>query len=572
MFLTAGASIADSAKECTHVVFDNVWLANEDPDSVLDVPNNAHRVKVEWFWLSIQLNVCANEEMYRVTDKAKAPKSLIVTPLSPNNHLNVPQKSRRSSFFNRRHEIGGDNRFSMSAGSFFDASGDASSILADHILTTEDVENFLRTPKRCMSKRQQTCLELLQTENNYFQVLKTIVKLFKEPLERPDLIGGEILDITESRLIFGHIPPIFEVHSKINSDLASLIMHWNENRCIGDVFVSHKEDLLKSYPPFVNFFEKTKATLLECDKMKPRFHAFLKVCQSKPECQRQSLQELLIRPVQRLPSVILLLNDILKHTDKLNPDHSSLQQAIEALKGVLTHINDDKRKTEGQPYLLSSQRLFVSSAEVVELSDGFKRKGANLTFYVFNDCLEIAEKRLSSSRQDSYSKKHAELLFLSHIRRIVNIKGHADSDTLFCLTIRDDIEGDKNYPFQFLSSNTRDNKARFLNIIRNQVVTVTGRIGFEVQEYDVSCKYNETDLSRTIFKAVNTIKVVPMSSKVTHMLINVHHKPLVLLLLLDAFLCRTTTLAVFPAIENDPKEFAELGTPVKMRLELDKEI
>ena len=33
----------------------------------------------------------------------------------------------------------------------------------------------------------------------------------------------------------------------------------------------------------------------------------LQVCQSKPECSRQSLTELLIRPVQRLPSVSLLL-------------------------------------------------------------------------------------------------------------------------------------------------------------------------------------------------------------------------------------------------------------------------
>ena len=33
----------------------------------------------------------------------------------------------------------------------------------------------------------------------------------------------------------------------------------------------------------------------------------LQVCLSKPECGRQTLQELLIRPVQRLPSIILLL-------------------------------------------------------------------------------------------------------------------------------------------------------------------------------------------------------------------------------------------------------------------------
>jgi len=65
---------------------------------------------------------------------------------------------------------------------------------------------------------------------------------------------------------------------------------------------------VKAYPPFVNFFEKTREMLLQCDQTKPRFHAFLKVGQTRPECCRQSLQELLIRPVQRLPSVSLLLN------------------------------------------------------------------------------------------------------------------------------------------------------------------------------------------------------------------------------------------------------------------------
>ena len=64
----------------------------------------------------------------------------------------------------------------------------------------------------------------------------------------------------------------------------------------------------KAYPPFINYFEKIKETLEECDTNKPRFHAFLKVRQTKPECGRQSLKELLIRPVQRLPSISLLLN------------------------------------------------------------------------------------------------------------------------------------------------------------------------------------------------------------------------------------------------------------------------
>jgi hypothetical protein len=66
--------------------------------------------------------------------------------------------------------------------------------------------------------------------------------------------------------------------------------------------------MLRAYPSFINFFEDTKKMLALCDESKPRFHAFLKIRIAKPECGRQSLSELLIRPVQRLPSISLLLN------------------------------------------------------------------------------------------------------------------------------------------------------------------------------------------------------------------------------------------------------------------------
>ena len=37
------------------------------------------------------------------------------------------------------------------------------------------------------------------------------------------------------------------------------------------------EDMVKVYPPFVNYFEMTKETVTRCDREIPRFHAFLKV-------------------------------------------------------------------------------------------------------------------------------------------------------------------------------------------------------------------------------------------------------------------------------------------------------
>jgi hypothetical protein len=161
--------------------------------------------------------------------------------------------------------------------------------------------------------------------------------------------------------------------------------------------------LLKTYPPFVNFYEKTKDAILNCSKLKPRFQAFLKHTQSKPECGRQTLVELLIRPVQRLPSTLLLLDDILKETPHTHNDYELLVRSIASLKQVMTHINEDKRKIENQltmfvlmndiencpATLLSSHRNFLKKMDAFETSNELVKKGAQLSLFLFSDCLEV---------------------------------------------------------------------------------------------------------------------------------------------------------------------------------------
>ena len=257
--------------------------------------------------------------------------------------------------------------------------------------------------------------------------------------------------------------------------------HWSEDNCIGNIFLKYAQQLEKAYPPYINFFENTKSMLNYCDTMKPRFHAFLKVCQTKPECGRQSLKELLIKPVQRLPSISLLLNgmiffslvlefimtkiikkkillffdsDILKHTNKNNPDHSALEKSLSIVKEVMTHINEDKRKTEAQlamfdifseidkcpAHLVSSHRSFITRCDVQELSEGgFSGRGDHLVFFLFSDMLEICKKKskafnsmkspnttVNSLHPAKMSQckpyKHVVLLSLSTIKRVVDIQ------------------------------------------------------------------------------------------------------------------------------------------------------
>ncbi|KAM9480429.1 protein ECT2 isoform 2-T2 [Salvelinus alpinus] len=388
------------------------------------------------------------------------------------------------------------------------------------------------------SARWQVSKELYQTESNYVDILTTVMQLFKLPLEKEDQVGGPILAQEEIKTIFGSIPEIYDVHTRIKADLEELVMDWSEDKSVGDIILKYSRDLVKAYPPFVNFFEMSKDTIVRCEKQKPRFHAFLKINQSKPECGRQKLVELLIRPVQRLPSVALLLNDIKKHTAEDNPDKITLEKAIESLKEVMTHINEDKRKTEGQKQifdvvyevdgcpanLLSSHRSLVHRVETIALGDKPCDRGENVTLFLFNDCLEIARKRhkvISTFRsplgqmRPAAQLKHITLMPLSQIRRVLDLQDTEDCHNAFALVVRPPTE-QENLLFSFQLTTEDTMKSTWLKMLCRQVANTICKADaqdlIQCTEPD-SVQVSTKDMDSTLSKASRVIKKT--SKKVT---------------------------------------------------------
>ncbi|XP_072516448.1 protein ECT2 isoform X1 [Salminus brasiliensis] len=388
------------------------------------------------------------------------------------------------------------------------------------------------------SARWQVSKELYQTESNYVDILATVLQLFKLPLEKEGQVGGPILAQEEIKTIFGSIPDIYEVHTRIKADLEELVMNWSEDKSVGDIILKYSGELVKAYPPFVNFFEMSKETIVRCEKQKPRFHAFLKINQSKPECGRQTLVELLIRPVQRLPSVALLLNDIKKHTSDHNPDKVTLEKAIESLKEVMTHINEDKRKTEGQKQifdvvyevdgcpanLLSSHRSLVHRVETIALGDKPCDRGENVTLFLFNDCLEIARKRhkvittfkspLGQTRPPA-QLKHIALMPLSQIRRVLDLRDTEECQNAFALVVRPPTE-QENLLFSFQLTAEDTLKSAWLKTLCRQVANTICRADAEdlIQCTDPdSLQVSTKDMDSTLSRASRAIKKT--SKKVT---------------------------------------------------------
>lgn len=316
------------------------------------------------------------------------------------------------------------------------------------------------------------------------------------------------------------------------------MVNWTESKSIGNIFLKYSKDLLKTYPPFVNFFEMSKETITRCEKQKPRFHAFLKINQAKPECGRQSLAELLIRPVQRLPSVVLLLNDLKKHTAEDNPDKIILERAIESLKEVMTHINEDKRKTEAQRQffdvvyevdgcpanLLSSHRSLVQRLETVALGDDLCDRGEQVTLFLFNDCLEIARKRHKvigafksphGHTRPPASLKHVVLMPLSQIKKVLDIRETEDCHKAFALVVRPPTEHN-NKLLSFQMTSEEPPKEDWLKTLCRHVANTICKADAENLIYAAdpdSVEVNTKDMDSTLSRASRAIKKT--SKKVT---------------------------------------------------------
>ncbi|XP_034949026.1 protein ECT2 isoform X2 [Chelonus insularis] len=473
-------------------------------------------VKAEWFWTSVQNEGAADEKEYLFEDYLESILSPSATVKKDNQQTATPttastrRKRKRladtlsslvqngtdsPAVHKRRSSISDAGHLSVS-GSFLDCTASPDKQMLDDIPEVEAVT--AESTRKNLSPRHQVFLELVQTESNYVGILSTIMTLFKSPLEDYIETSNELLNSTEAKIIFGNFPPIYEVHKKMLEELRYSAAHWAEDISIGNIFLKYAPDLVKAYPPYVNFFENTKEMLDQCDQNKPRFHAFLKICQTKPECGRQSLKELMIKPVQRLPSISLLLTDILKHTSKNNSDHGALELSISSIKEVMTYINEDKRKTEGQlvmfdifneidncpPHLVSSHRSFIGKCDVMELGEGLSGRGDHLVLFLFTDTLEICKKRskaFNSLKSPNMANglhtvklnqgkpyKHIKMLSLSTIKKVVDIRETDECQKVFALMVRNNQEL-KEKLYSFTITDEEINKSNYLRTLCRQM-------------------------------------------------------------------------------------------------------
>lgn len=193
-------------------------------------------------------------------------------------------------------------------------------------------------------KRRLIVNNIVESENSYVGSLQRLICDFKRPLvnSQPPLVSQRKVDT-----MFFRLEEILQCHTLFGIALTQCIWEWDERERIGDVFLASfsKSVVLDIYSDFINNFSTAMETAKQAAKSKSAFSEFLKMKQIySPD--RLSFFGLMVKPVQRFPQFILLLQDLLKQTPKGHPDRMSLQLALTQLELLAEALNERKRAAE----------------------------------------------------------------------------------------------------------------------------------------------------------------------------------------------------------------------------------
>ncbi|KAG9268301.1 rho guanine nucleotide exchange factor 10 [Astyanax mexicanus] len=271
-----------------------------------------------------------------------------------------------------------------------------------------NVEPVLGPAPEGLSQQQvvRRCIleSILESEKNYLEALKRILEQYEKPLLE---IEPRMLSERKCKMVFYRVREILQCHALFQIALASRVADWDNLQTIGDVFVASfsKSMVLDAYSEYVNNFSTAMQVVKKACASKPCFLDFLK---QRQECSRDrvTLYGLMMKPIQRFPQFILLLQDMLKNTPVGHADRLPLQMALTEKREAdqrceIRHIAKAMNERYLNKLLSSGSRYLIRSDDVVETvynDRGEIIKTKERRLFLLNDVLMCATGGLPSGQ------------------------------------------------------------------------------------------------------------------------------------------------------------------------------
>jgi hypothetical protein len=199
--------------------------------------------------------------------------------------------------------------------------------------------------------RKNIVAEIYSTECTYVNSLKTVKDRFLTPiLEKKILKQDEIL------IMFGSLEQVLNLHEELLNNMKAELEKTSsvmtvEAPMMGKI-IARIAPFLKLYTDYVNNFD-TANDLYERLYVKNR--KFSSFCDRLLPEIRLPLPGYLIQPIQRIPRIRLLLEDLRRRTPTDHIDYENIEKAFNAILRIATFINEHKRQSDHARELLQVQ-------------------------------------------------------------------------------------------------------------------------------------------------------------------------------------------------------------------------
>ncbi|XP_041843084.1 rho guanine nucleotide exchange factor 1b isoform X2 [Melanotaenia boesemani] len=210
-------------------------------------------------------------------------------------------------------------------------------------------------------KRQEVINELFATEHAHVRMLSVLQTVFSKPLEKE-----ELLTTTELATIFPNLDEIIDMHYIFYESLKKLRL--DDNFIVKSISTTllnrfggtEGEWFQKLTARFCSHQSWALDQIKSRQKREPRFNSFILEAESKPQCRRLQLKDIIPIEMQRLTKYLLLLENIAKNTEKLS-EKESIQQSADCCRKILNHVNEEVKVMENLLTLKEYQRKLDTS-------------------------------------------------------------------------------------------------------------------------------------------------------------------------------------------------------------------
>ncbi|CAG8446669.1 4148_t:CDS:2 [Dentiscutata heterogama] len=196
-------------------------------------------------------------------------------------------------------------------------------------------------PKKPTDNRARVVHELLETERKYVQDMEVLQNYARE-LQSQDIVSADTI-----HLLFANLNQLVDFQRRFLIGVEATSSASPEEQRFGSLFIQMEENFAVYEPFCANYQSASDLVIQELPNLQKLSHVV------EPTYE---LPSLLIKPIQRICKYPLLLQELLKFTDKEDKYYEEIKCGLNAIKRVADRVNETRRQQENAAVVKDLER------------------------------------------------------------------------------------------------------------------------------------------------------------------------------------------------------------------------